>query len=69
MSVGLYAIEQMRIFFIQEIIDKYAYTVIEPIGSKPGVLHGWGKNHKETKVHRHRVILSVITTTTYKRAK
>ena len=40
MSVGLYAIEQMRIFFIQEIIDKYAYTVIEPIGSKPGVLHG-----------------------------
>ena len=49
MSVGLYAIEQMRIFFIQEIIDKYAYTVIEPIGSKPGVLHGLGKNHKETK--------------------
>ena len=33
----------------KEIIDKATYKNIKPVGSKPGILYGLGKVHKETK--------------------
>ena len=50
-------------FFIQEIIDKYPYKIIEPIGSRPGVSHGLGENRKDTKN------ASISHYCNYKRAK
>ena len=47
----------------KEIIDKATYKNIKPVGSRPGVLYGLGKMHKEAK------ILPAIGTPTYKLAK
>ena len=33
----------------KEIIDKATYKNIKPVGSRPGVLYGLGKMHKEAK--------------------
>ena len=55
----------------KEIIDKATYKNIKPVGSKPGVLYGLGKVHKEAKngLPPFRPILSAIGTPTYKLAK
>ena len=55
----------------KEIIDKSTYKSIKPIGSRPGILYGSGKIHKETRnaLPPFRPILSAIDTPTYKLAK
>ena len=55
----------------EEIIDKATYKNIKPVGSRPGVLYGLGKVHKETKngLPPFHPILSGIATPTYKLAK
>ena len=55
----------------KEIIDKATYKNIKPVGSRPGVLYGLGKVHKEAKngIPPFRPILSDIGTPTYKLAK
>ena len=54
-----------------EIIDKTTYKNIKPVGSRPGVLYGLGKVHKETKngLPPFCPILSAIGMPTYKLAK
>ena len=55
----------------EEIIDKATYKNIKPVGSRPGVLYGLGKVHKETKngLPPFHPILPAIGTPTYKLAK
>ena len=55
----------------KEIIDKSTYKSIKPIGSRPGILYGSGKIHKETRngLPPFRPILSAIDTPTCKLAK
>ena len=55
----------------EEIIDKATYKNIKPVGSRPGVLYGLGKVHKEINngLPPFRPILSAIGTPTYKLAK
>ena len=55
----------------EEIIDKVTYKNIKPVGSRPGVLYGLGKVHKEINngLPPFRPILSAIGTPTYKLAK
>ena len=55
----------------KEIIDKSTYKSIKPIGSRPGILYGSSKIHKETRngLPSFRPILSAIDTPTYKLAK
>ena len=55
----------------KEIIDKATYKNIKPVGSRPGILYGLGKVHKEAKngLPPFRPILLVIGTPTYKLAK
>ena len=55
----------------KEIIYKATYKNIKPVGSRPGVLYGLGKVHKETKnwLPPFRPILSAIGMPTYKLAK
>ena len=50
----------------KEIIDKSTYKSIKPIGSRPGILYGSGKIHKETRngLPPFRPILSAIDTPT-----
>ena len=55
----------------KEIIDKPTCKSIKPIGSRPGILYGSGKIHKETRngLPPFRPILSAIDTPTYRLAK
>ena len=55
----------------KEIIDKATYKNIKPVGSRPGILYGLGKVHKEAKngLPPFRPILLVIGTPTYKLEK
>ena len=55
----------------EEIYDKATYKNIKPVGSRPGVLYGLGKVHKETNngLPPFRPILSAIVTPSYKPAK
>ena len=55
----------------EEIYDKATYKNIKPVGSRPGVLYGLRKVHKETNngLPPFRPILSAIVTPTYKLAK
>ena len=55
----------------KEIIDKSTYKSIKPEGSRPGILYGLGKIHKETRngIPPLPPILSAIGTRTYKLAK
>ena len=55
----------------EEIIDKATYKNIKPVGSRPGVLYGLGKLHKEINngLPPFRPILSALGTPTYKLAK
>ena len=55
----------------KEIIGKSTYKSIKPIGSRPGMLYGSGKIHKETRngLPPFRHILSAIDTPSYKLAK
>ena len=48
----------------EEIYDKATYKNIKPVGSRPGVLYGLGKVHKETNngLPPFRPILSAIVT-------
>ena len=54
-----------------EEINKATYKNIKPAGSRPGILYGLGKVHKETNngLSPFRPILSAIGTPTYKLAK
>ena len=55
----------------KEIIDKATYKNIKLVGSRPGILYGLGKVHKEAKngLPPFRPILLVIGMPTYKLAK
>ena len=55
----------------KEIIDKATYKNIKPVGSRPGVLYGLERVHKEAKngIPPFRPILLAIDTPTYKLAK
>ena len=61
----------IKLIIIKEIIDKSTYKSINPIGSRPGILYGSGKIHKETRngLPAFRPILSAIDTPTYKLSK
>ena len=58
----------LQLLNYKEIIDKATYKNIKPVGSRPGVLYGLGKVHKETKIGLppFHSILSAIGTPTYK---
>ena len=62
---------ELKLLKDKEIIDKSTYKSIKPVGSRPGILHGSGKIHKETRngVPPFCPILSAIDTPTYKLAK
>ena len=54
-----------------KIIDKTSYKNVKPVGSRPGILYGLEKMHKENKkgLPPFCSILSAIGTPTYKLAK
>ena len=62
---------ELKLLKDKEIIDKSIYKSIKPVGSRPGVLYGLGKIHKETRngIPPFRPILSAIGTPTYNLAK
>ena len=64
-------ISDLKLLKGEEIIDKATYKNVKAVGSRPGVLYGLGKVHKETKneVLPFRPIFSAIGTPTYKLAK
>ena len=64
-------ISDLKLVKHEEIIDKATYKNIKPVGSRPGVLYGLGKAHKETNngLAPFRLILSAIGTPNYKVAK
>lgn len=55
----------------EETTDKASYKNIKPVGSKPSILYGLGKVHKDTKngLPTSRLIFSAIGTSTYKLAQ
>ena len=61
---------ELKLLKDKEIIDKSAYKNIKPVGSRPGILFGLGKIHKETcnGIPPFNPILSAIGTPTYKLA-
>ena len=40
---------ELKLLKNKEIIDKPFYKSINPVGSRPGILYGLGKNHKEIR--------------------
>ena len=64
-------ISELKLLKDKEIIDKSTYKSIKPVGSRPGILYGSGKIHKETckGLPPFRPILSAIDTPTYKLSK
>ena len=40
---------ELKLLKDKEIIDKSTYKSIKPVGSRPGILYGLGKIHKETR--------------------
>ena len=40
---------ELKLLENKEIIDKCYYKSINPVGFRPGILNGLGKNHKETR--------------------
>ena len=62
---------ELKLLKDKEIIDKFTYKSIKQVGSRPGILYGSGKIHKETRngLPPFRPILSAIDTPTYKLAK
>ena len=62
---------ELKLLKGKEIIDKSIYKSIKPVGSRPGILYGLGKIHKETRngIPPFCPILSAIGTPTYKLAK
>ena len=61
---------ELKLLKDKEIINISAYKSIKPVGSRPGILFGLGKIHKETPngIPPFRPILSAIGTPTYKLA-
>ena len=62
---------ELKLLKNKEIIDKYTYKSIKPIGSRPGILYGLVKIHKETRngLTHFCPILSAVGTPIYKLAK
>ena len=62
---------ELKLLKDKEIIDKSTYKSIKPVGSRPGILYGLGKIHKETRngIPPFRPILLAIGTATYRLAK
>ena len=62
---------ELKLLKDKEIIDKSTYKSMKPVGSRPGILYGLGKIHKETcnGIPLFCRILSAIDTPTYKLAK
>ena len=61
----------LKLLKVEETVDKATFKNIKPVGSRPGVLDGLGKVHKETKneLPPFCQILTAIGTPTYKLAK
>ena len=57
---------ELKLLEDKEIIDKCTYKSIKPVGSRPGILYGLGKIHKETRneISPFCPILSAICTPT-----
>ena len=64
-------ISELKLLKDKKIIDKSTYKSIKPVGSRPGILYGSSKIHKETRngLRTFCPILSAIDTPTYKLAK
>ena len=64
-------ISELKLLKNKENIDQSTYKSIKPVGSRPGILYGLGKIHKETcnGLQFFHPILSAIGTPTYKLAK
>ena len=62
---------ELKLLKVKKIIDKSTYKSIKPVSSRPGILSGLGKIHKETPngIPPFPPILSAIGTPTYKLAK
>ena len=62
---------ELNLIKYKEIIDKYTYKSIKPVGSRPRILYGSGKIHKETHngIPPFCPILSAIGKPTYKLTK
>ena len=62
---------ELKLLNNKEIIDKSSYKSIKAIGTRPGILYGLGKIHKETRngLPAFQPILSIIRTPTYKLEK
>ena len=70
-NLGKRITSDLKLLKDEEFIDKATYKSIKPVESRPGVLYGLGKVHKETKngLPPFGLILSAIGTPTYKLAK
>ena len=64
-------ISELKLLKNKEIIDKSTYKNLKPVGSRPVILYGLGKIHKETRNGPlpFCIILSAIGTPSYKLAK
>ena len=62
---------ELKLLKNKEIFDKSIYKSTKPVGSRPGILYGLCKVHKETRngIPPFHSILSAIGTPTYKLAK
>ena len=62
---------ELKLLKDKEIVAKSTYKSIKPVGSRPGILYGSGKIHKETRNERpsFRHFLSAIDTLTFNLAK
>ena len=69
-NLGKKITSELKLLKDKEIIDKSTYKSIKPVGFRPGILYGLGKNHKETcnGIPPFRPILSAVGTLTYKLA-